>query len=124
MDKYAPSLWRLILGPLFVIPGVDKLMGMLTGGHMVVKMLWGVAAFAWILLSVEIIFGLMVFIGYKVRIAVWPLVGVILGAVLLAVVPTFGTNPLAMINLLFHLLAIVGLVSLSLTGPGAIAVDT
>lgn len=122
MDEYAPTLWRLILGPLFVIPGVDKLMGMLTGGHMVVDMVWGIAALVWILLLVEIIFGLMLFVGYKVRYAVWPLVGVMLGATLLAVVPTLGANPMAMVNLLFHLLAIVGLISLFLTGAGAVAV--
>jgi len=121
-DKHAfgASLLRLVLGLLFIVPGVSKLMGMLGGGHMVVDMLWGQAWLAWVLLLVEILFGLAVLLGWQLKWTVWPLVVIMLGALVVAVVPMGG--PMMMVNALFHLLAVAGLVSLFLTGPGAWAV--
>ena len=121
-NDYGPTALRLALGLLFILPGISKLMGMLSGGHPVVGMLWGSAALAWLLLLVEIVFGLSVLLGFKLEWTVWPLVVVMIGAIFIGVLPGRAENPMWVINLMFHLTAIAGLFSLSQSGPGAIAV--
>lgn len=119
--NFGPVMLRIILGLLFVIPGVSKLMGMLSGGHGVVDMLWGSAALAWLLLLVEIVAGAALLLGWKVEWMSLPLIVVMIGAIFIAVIPNMNGSP---VNLLFHLLAIASLGSLTVTGPGAYAVDS
>ncbi|MBR9700770.1 DoxX family protein [Candidatus Woesearchaeota archaeon] len=125
VDKsdYGPVALRLVLGLMFVLPGFDKLMGMIGGGHMVVNMLWGVAALGWLLALVEILFGLSILAGWKLEWTVWPVAAVLAGAIFMVVLPGRADNPMWMINLLFHLAAIAGLFSLSVSGPGKWAVN-
>ncbi len=121
MKDYGPVGLRLILGLLFLLPGIMKLMDLFsTGTHMVVGMLWGITALAWILAIVEVLGGLAVLIGWQIKYAVWPLAIVMLGAIVLL---AMGEAGIATTNLLFHLLAIAGLLSLFFTGPGKYAVE-
>lgn len=122
--EYGPSVLRLVLGPLFVIPGIMKL----TNPGMIIGMLGGMgfpgATFwGWLLLLSEIVFGAAVFVGWRVKYTVWPLVVVLVVATALVHIPAMAGNPMGLINVLFHLLGIAALLSLNLTGPGAHAVS-
>jgi len=117
---YGPLLLRVGIGLLFLNAGIGKLMNpagpteMLTGLGFPAPVV-----FAWILLLSEIIFGLAVLTGYKVKYTVWPLVVVMLVAGLAVAVPNAGGNYTVS---LFHLVTATGLISLALTGPGKYAV--
>lgn len=119
--EFGPTILRAGLGFLFLIPGFDKLVGMLGEGHMIAEMI-GVSG-AWVLLLAEIIFGIAVLAGWKLHLTTIPLIIVMAGAIFTAVLPQLAENPMAVIDLLFHLLAIAGLVSLALTGPGEYSVE-
>jgi putative oxidoreductase len=120
-SKYGPLLLRIAIGAIFLYTGIGKLLnpagptGMLQGLGFPAP-----AFFAWVLLLSEIIFGLSVLLGWKVRYTVWPLVLIMVIAIFAVVLPNANGNYL---NALFHLLVIAGSISLFLTGPGAAAVD-
>ena len=118
--SYGPLLLRLVLGALFLVTGITKLLnpaiptGMLTNIGFPAP-----GAFAWILLLSEILFGLAVLLGYNIKLVVWPLVLVLVVATGLVYLPGFSKN---IVTILFHLLGIAALASLSLTGSGAFSV--
>ncbi|MBI4141039.1 DoxX family protein [Candidatus Woesearchaeota archaeon] len=123
-EQYGPSILRLALGPLFIIPGVMKLMN----PGMIIGMLGQIGFpaptfFGWLLLLSEIIFGASVLVGYKVKLTVWPLVIVLAVATITVHIPSIATNPMGLIDVLFRLLGIAALISLHFTGPGAVAVQ-
>lgn len=120
-EEFGPTILRTGLGFLFLIPGFDKLVAMLGEGHMIADMI-GVSG-AWVLLLAEIIFGIAILAGWKLHLTTIPLMIIMAGAIYTAVLPQLGQNPMAVINLLFHLLAIFGLVSLAFTGPGEYSVE-
>lgn len=114
------ALLRITLGLLFLIPGLSKLMnpsmisGMLSGLGFPIA-----SIFAWILILVEIIFGVLLLIGIKTEIAVWPLFIVLLVALLLVGIPSFNmTDVQSVMNILWHLVGLAGLLTISSTGPG------
>ena len=117
--QYAPTVLRVFLGLLFLVPGFSKLfnpsgiIGMLDGMGFPAASLFG-----WIVILVEVFFGLALILGYYTKYVVWPLVVILLVAMITVTIPSFGQNPMAYINLLFHIVAISGLVSLYLSGPG------
>lgn len=119
---YSYFAFRVVLGLLLLAAGLYKLsdpsrpMGMLTSLGFPAP-----AVFAWILLLSEIIFGLSVLIGWKVKYTTWPLVVVLAVAVIMVVIPN--QQQLVSSNLLFHLLAITGLIHVALDGPGIWAVS-
>ena len=122
--QYASSILRLVLGPLFIIPGIMKLtnpgmiIGMLGGLGFPVPVFWG-----WLLLLSEIFFGTSVLVGWKVRYTVWPLVIVLVVATITVHLPSMATNPMGLLDVLFRLLGIAALINLHLNGPGAVAVS-
>ena len=122
--EYAPSILRLVLGPLFIIPGIMKLtnpsmiIGMLGGLGFPAPTFWG-----WLVLLSEIIFGAAVLVGWKVKYTVWPLVAVLAVATAFVHIPAMATNPAGLVNVLFHLLGIAALINLHLTGSGKYAVS-
>ena len=122
---YGPTVLRVFTGVLFVVPGLMKLMNpsMIIG--MLGQMGWPLATvFGWIVILSEVLCGLAVIAGFKLKYTVWPLVVIMLVAVFTVYVPMLGSDPLAaMGQVLFHLLALAALVNLYLTGPGALAVD-
>jgi putative oxidoreductase len=121
LDKsQGTAILRIALGLLFLVPGLAKLMD----PAMVTGMLSGLgfptaSIFTWILILVEIIFGALLIIGIKTEIAVWPLFVVLLIALLLVGIPSFEiSNVQSVMNILWHLVALAGLLSISSTGPG------
>ncbi len=119
-SEYGPLLLRLTIGIMFLYQGIGKLMnpsgptGMLTNLGFPIPQV-----FAWILLLSEIIFGLAVLVGYKVKYSVWPLVLIFLVVIGMVVLPAEQFN---VVTLFFHIIVIAGLISLSLTGPGKLAI--
>ena len=122
--EYGPTILRLVLGLLFILPGFNKLMnpGMIIGmlGELGFP---ATSFFGWILILSEILFGISVLIGWKVKYTVWPLVIILAVATITVGLPALGSSPMAMINVIFHVLGIAALVSLYLSGPGAYAVE-
>ena len=115
-----PALLRITLGLLFLIPGLSKIMnpsmisGMLSGLGFPIAIV-----FAWILILVEIIFGILLLIGIKTEMALWPLFIVLLVALLLVGIPSFNIADVqSVMNILWHLVGLAGLLSISSTGPG------
>ena len=121
--KYGPTVLRIVLGLLFILPGINKF----GNPAMIIGMLGdlGIPAaglLGWVLLLSEIGFGAAVLFGYKLKYTVWPLVLILAVATLKVGLPALGSSPMAMINVSFHLLGIAALISLYLTGPGEKAV--
>jgi len=124
LNTYAPTTLRLVLGLLFIVPGISKLLN--PSG--IIGMLRGIGfpvpnAVGWIVLLSEIIFGLAILVGYQVKYTVWPLIIVLLVAIVTVHLPGLAANPMGIINVLFHLLGIAALLSVYLTGAGALAID-
>ena len=125
LNSYTPTYLRITLALLFIFIGINKLMdptgitGMLTGLGFPLA-----SFFAWVLLLSEIIFGLALLVGWKIRIAVWPLFFILLVATLLihikAAFADFSNVPIVM-NLLWHLIGMSGLMLLRETGPGKLS---
>lgn len=113
------SVFRLVLGLLFLIPGSMKLAGLISGGHPLTAMI-GVTL-TWILAIVEVIGGMSLLLGWLTNITIWPLMLVMVGAIVLVTIPAMATNPNPS-GLLFHILAIVALYQLYVTGPGKIRI--
>jgi len=113
------TLLRVTIGGLFLIMGLSKfgnpagIIGMLSGLGFP-----GSTLFGWLLILSEIVFGAMLLVGYKVRFSAWPLAIVLAIAWVLVIVPTDGIRAP---NSLFHLIAISGLITIALTGPGKYA---
>lgn len=123
-EDYGPFALRLVLGLLFLIPGVMKLMD----PGMIIGMLGGMGfpvatAFGWILLLSEIIFGVCILLGWKVKYTAWPPVIILLVATVMVHIPAMAGNPMGLIMVLFHVLGIAALVSVFLTGAGALSLD-
>jgi putative oxidoreductase len=118
-SKYAPTVLRVALGMLFLIPGLTKLanpgmiQGMLTGMGMPVSGLLG-----WVVILAEVLGGAALIAGYKTKTAVWPLLAVLGVATVAVHLPALGESPMSTVNLLFHILGLAGLVSIYLSGPG------
>lgn len=114
---YAPTLLRVLVGVLFLVQGVRKLMN--PGGPAGMLENFGFplpVVFAWILLLSEIIFGAAVLSGWKVKYTVWPLVIVMIVAILTPAVEGF-------VPIMYHLIIVGALVSVYLTGPGKYAFE-
>jgi len=123
MNKaYIQTILRVLLGLLFVVPGIGKIMnpagiiGML--GELGFP---GPAFFGWVLILSEIVFGAALVIGYKVRWTVWPPIIILAVATITVHIPTLGT-PMGPINVLFHLVGIASLLVIAASGPGVCAV--
>ncbi len=114
---------RIVLGLFFLITGLLKLFnpqsitGLLTQLGFSTAVFWG-----WIVILTEIIFGVLVLIGWKPEISVWPLVVILIIAIFKVYVPQLGTNPMAVINILFHIAVVAAFITLAMAGPGRFAV--
>jgi uncharacterized membrane protein YphA (DoxX/SURF4 family) len=109
------TLLRVTIGGLFLVMGIKKLMG----PEGIIGMLSGLGfplatIFGWILILSEVIFGAAIFVGYKVKYTAWPLAIILAVAVILVTIPNDGYSS----SFYFHLIAIAGLVTIALTGPG------
>lgn len=114
------ALLRVTLGLLFLVPGITKLMnpagvtGMLSGIGFPAAGL-----FAWILIIVEVLGGAALILGKKMKEAVWALFIVLLVATLLVHLPVLDfSNQGTVMDILWRLVGLGGLLSLHSTGPG------
>lgn len=116
---------RIILGILFLGAGLMKLMK----PDQIIGMLGGMgfptpAFFGWLVLLSEVIFGLALLVGFRVKYTVWPLIIILIVAILTvwlpAVMKDFGMN---FGNILWHVLGIVVLLEIGFAGPGDFAVS-
>lgn len=116
MHMIGHTLLRVFIGLMFVfagfkkVTGIDGVTGMLSGLGFPAAVF-----FAWVLALAELVLGAFVFAGFKTKYAAWPLAFVLLVAEVLVVIPGAG---IASTNSFFHLIAIAGLVTIALTGPG------
>ena len=115
--------FRVMLGVLFLVPGITKLMNPAGPAGMLTKMgfPWS-SVFVWILIAAEVLGGLALIVGFKVKLAVLPL------AVVMIVASFFVSLPGALssgswVNFLFHLLALSSLGVVYSYGPGIWAVS-
>ncbi|MEK6855354.1 MAG: DoxX family protein [Nanoarchaeota archaeon] len=123
--QYGATILRVFLAALFIVPGIGKLInpagiiGMLSGLGFPAASFFG-----WIVLLSEIIFGLALLVGWKVKYTTWPLIIILIVATLIVHIPAVSMeNPMTLLNVLFHLIGIAGLINIFLTGAGAWAVD-
>ena len=115
---YGLAIIRMALGLLFIIPGIMKLLD--PSG--IIGLLGGLGFpaagfFGWILILSEIFFGAALLVGWKVKMTVWPLILILLVALLTVTIPGIG-QPMGVIKVLFHILGIAGLVGIYLDGSG------
>jgi len=116
------TIVRILIGLMFVIAGYNKLMnpagvqGMVSG---IAAFAWASGFWAWALILSELIFGLALVVGYKVKYTVWPLV------IILAVIwirSVFAGNILSS-NAFFHLITGVVLMMIAFAGTGKFAIS-
>lgn len=119
---YGGLILRVVVGLLFLVPGIFKLTAPAGAQSMLEGMgIPAAAVMVWLLILAEVLGGLALILGVGTKYAVWPLVIVLVVATVTAVVPSFATDPMAMVNLLWHVTGIAALISLYLTGPGALS---
>lgn len=117
-----PFVLRLFLGLLFFVAGVMKLFN----AEGIIGMLGGLgfpaaAFFGWVVILSEVLCGAFLLLGWQLRYAVWPPVVILVVAILTVHLPAMTSGPMGVPNLLLHLVALAGLVSLFYTGPGRFA---
>ncbi len=118
MHVFGHTLLRVFLGLMFLIAGINKL----SNPSGVTSMLDGFGFpgplfFAWVLILSEIIFGALILLGIRVQYTTLPLAFVLFIAWIFAVLPRGVLSS----NSFFHLIAIVALINIALTGPGKFA---
>lgn len=101
---------RILLGLLMLVPGLTKLFVFKPSG--VTSMLSGLgfpaaALFAWILIIFEIGSGLAILANWKVEVAAWPPVIILITAALVTT-PWSQTDKIQLSSLLLHLVAASG----------------
>ena len=120
---YGPTILRIVLGLMFLLSGIGKLMNIAgPTGFFTTLGIPAAGLMAWIVGIVELLGGLVLLAGWRLEWAVWPLIVVMLVAIVLAVIPGI-TSIFQATNLWFHLLAIGALLTLAFTGPGKWAVN-
>lgn len=119
--NYAATALRLGLGILFIFMGIGKFQnpsavtGMLQNIGFPIAIFW-----TWLLLLSEIIFGVSVLIGFKVRYTTIPLIIIMIIALVTVQLPGL---PQSQPNLLKDWSILFSLVALMLMGPGKLAVS-
>ena len=121
LKGYGPSALRLGLGILFIFMGIGKLQspsgvtGMLQGIGFPMPIFW-----TWLLLLSELIFGICLLIGLKVRYTTIPLIIVMIVAIVTVQLPGL---PQSQPNLLKDWSILLSLVALMVLGPGKLGVN-
>ncbi len=112
--EFAPLTLRIGISIVFIIMGLKKLIhpssiiGLLTTIGFPIPTILG-----WVVLLSELIFGTAVLLGYRVKYAVWPLVIILVVALITVVIPSKDQ-----LNILWHITGIAVLIGLALGGPG------
>ena len=82
--------------------------------------------FGWILIFSELVFGLLLIIGWKTRYVVWPLAFILVVATFGVLVPGSSSGGILKLlgsNFFFHILGIASLILLFLRGSGKYSLD-
>jgi len=120
---YGLAILRIVIALMFITTGISKLVdpGKIIG---LLQQLGVVAPtfFGWLVLLVEIVFGIALLFGWKVEYNVWPLIVTLAVAAVSVHIPQIGENPMAIVTTFLHLIAIAGLLNLALAGPGKLSV--
>lgn len=110
---------RVAFGILFLIPGIYKIFVpsdsafFLIAAGVIYPNFW-----VSILIFFEVLGGLSLITGYKMKLFTAPLVVILLVALVLVVVPGLASDKIGLISVLFHLVGAASLIGLHLTGPG------
>ena len=123
-----PTLLRWTIGLMFLVLGIYKI----SNPSMVVGMVGGLPVFgaflpafwAWVLILAELVGGAALLAGWKTRMAVWPLAIILVVALLTVHLPAVDwANPMTVVPLFFHLIALAGLFAVYLLGNGLYAME-
>jgi len=116
------TLIRVVVGIMFVLTGLAKLMN----PDIPINLLSGIGFFsmapvfwAWVLLLSELVFGVLVFVGYKVKYTAWPLALVLVVAALTVGLPSQWNQSS---GFFLHLTGAAACITIALTGPGKYAI--
>ncbi len=121
LKAYGPTALRLGMGVLFIFMGIGKLQnpsavtGMLQNIGFPVAIFW-----TWLLLLSELIFGIAILIGLKIRFTTIPLIVIMIVAI---VTVQLKNLPQSQPNLLKDFSILMGLVALMLLGSGKLGVN-
>jgi putative oxidoreductase len=117
LTGYVPTLLRIGIAFLFIPSGIKKLLSPSNFANFLNQIGIPVPAFfTWIVLLSEILFGLAVLAGWNIKYAIWPLLIILIIAMIFVTIPSGDFSGIA-----FHLLAILVLISLFLVGAGKIS---
>lgn len=117
------TVLRVTLGLFFIISGFMKLFNPQSITGLLGQLGFSAAVFwGWVVLVTEIVFGILVLMGWRTEISVWPLVLILIVAIVKVYIPLLGTDSMAVISLLFHIATIASFVTLAMAGPGKFAV--
>jgi len=116
MKEYGPFALRIGVGGIFVVSGILKLMMPQGVVAMLSHIGFPVATFwAWLLIVVELVCGAAVVVGFKLKYVTVPLAIVLLVAIV--------AHPGGLSGALKDAVILSGLVSLWLSGPGALGLS-
>jgi len=118
-DKnWSLGILRIILGLLFILLGITKLINSEGFIGFVSSLVPGGEFFGWLILLSEIVFGFAILIGWKTKYTIWPPFVIVLAAILLVWLPKEFITPV--ISAFFqHLLILAGLLVIWKHGNGA-----
>lgn len=108
---------RILLGALMISSGIMKAMDLTKPLGLLTKIGFPFPSFfVWVLFLSEIIFGLCLVFGFKVKYTVWPLILILVIAVVTVIIPGGSIG-----STIFHLIAIMGMLHMFTSGPGRLA---
>lgn len=116
---YSALIFRALLGILFIVSGLFKLFDFGEGISITIgnigfpfPIFW-----AWLVLICEIVFGALVLFGWRLKYSIWPLVIILIVAILGVSLPRVLETPgnvMVWSSVIFNLIAMFGLIDLSL----------
>jgi putative oxidoreductase len=122
LNDYGPPLGRILIAALFVISGFDKLMDTGgTAGYIASQGLPMPQVLVWVAIIIELLGGLMLVVGYKVRAAV--LVLFLFTIVATVVFHPWWADPSQQNDFLKNVAILGGLLYVAAHGAGKLAMD-
>lgn len=122
---YSPFILRIAVALLFIFVGLPKFFN--PNGTLIASLRQisfpAPLFFGWLVLIVGAICTIAILFGFKVKYSVWPLIIILIGALVLIYIPQYTFTPQSGMNVFFHVLAIAVLISIYLTGPGLWTID-
>ncbi len=118
ISSYSHAVLRILLGILFIAPGITKLLNPSAPLGMLSNLGFPIPDFfTWLLIISELVFGLCILVGWNVRYTILPLVLILVVALARVTIPGALTSG-SWTSVIFHMIGIVGLIQLYARGPG------